>query len=145
MHFYDPPPFTHQLADWTEYKALEEPFDFPGKVPDLTNILPPGHSRLALSGKRISAKTEIDPEFKELAKWAQRKAPDMEIHIGEFGVYEAAPPESVRRYYAAVVAAAERHGFGWAAWDYQGGFAVRDAKGRPTKALQGSHEGMTLP
>jgi len=143
VHFYDPPPFTHQGADWTEYKSPMPKFDFPGVVPELSQILPPGHSRLALSGKHISAETVIDPKFQQLADWAKKNAPGMAIHIGEFGAFNAAPEKSIRNYYGAVVAAAERHGFGWAAWDYRGGFAIRGSDGQATVAMQGIVDGKT--
>ncbi len=137
LHFYDPLPFTHQRTDWTEYKPSMPQVDFPGVIPDLSGLLPKGHSRLALSNQPISAELSVDPEFKTLADWAAASAPNLEIHIGEFGAFTTATPESIHNYYAAVVTAAERHGFGWAAWDYQGGFAVRAPDGSATTAMQG--------
>jgi len=143
LHFYDPLPFTHQRTDWTEYKSSMPQVDFPGVIPDLSSLLPRGHSRLALSGTSINAELSIDPGFQKLADWAEEYAPGLEIHIGEFGVYRSATPESIHNYYSAVVAASERHGFSWAAWDYRGGFAVRGPDGSPTAAMQGITEAIS--
>ena len=143
VHFYDPFPFTHQRTDWTEYKPSMPQVDFPGVIPDLSELLPPGHSRLELSNQPISAERSVDPEFKILADWAKKNAPDLEVHIGEFGAYSSATSKSIHNYYAAVVTAAERHGFGWCAWDYQGGFAVRAPDGSATAAMHGIEEGIT--
>jgi endoglucanase len=137
VHFYKPFPFTHQRAAWTDFKPPMPQVDFPGIVPDITNLVPKGHPWALLSGTTINTEISVDPEFEKLAKWAKENAPDLEIHIGEFGVYEAASPQSIQNYVGAVVAASERHGFGWAIWDYCGGFAIRDSKGQPTAAMRG--------
>ena len=142
FHIYEPFPFTHQRTDWTAYKPSMPQISFPGTMPDLSTLLPPEHHRLAMSGKPISAEISIAPRFDQLAVWTKEHAPNMEIHIGEFGAFHTAPPESIRNYYAAVVAAAERHGFGWAAWDYQDGFGVRAPDGSATMAMQGIIEGI---
>ncbi|WFB36472.1 cellulase family glycosylhydrolase [Kiritimatiellota bacterium B12222] len=142
LHFYDPLPFTHQRTDWTEYKPSMPQVDFPGVIPDLSSLLPPGHSRLALSNQAIDAERSVDPDFKRLAEWAAENIPRVEIHIGEFGVFQTATPDSIFNYYRAVVTAAERHNFGWAAWDYQGGFAIRASDGSPSSAMLGIAEGV---
>ena len=59
------------------------------------------------------------------------------MHIGEFGVYDRAPDDSRLRWVTAVREACARHDFGWAVWDYRGGFAVRDPAGEGTAILHG--------
>ncbi|WOO41617.1 glycoside hydrolase family 5 protein [Rubellicoccus peritrichatus] len=142
LHFYEPFPFTHQRTEWTDLKPSMPQVDFPGIVPDLKDLLPAGHSWLSLTGQHINAENSVDPKFEELAKWAKKNAPNLEIHIGEFGAYNTATPESIQNYYAAVVEASERHGFGWAMWDYQGGFAIRGSNNLPTTAMKGIEEGI---
>lgn len=75
---------------------------------------------------------QVDEAFAKVAAWAKQQAPGREIHIGEFGVYRTADDASKARWITAVRGACERHGFGWAVWDYQGGFAVRAPDGSPT-------------
>ena len=110
---------------------------FPGVVPDLTGFVPKDHYAWLPPGTELSAARQIDPAFARVAAWAREKAPGHEIHIGEFGVYVAADAGSKRRYVAAIRAAAERDGFGWAVWDYNDSFGVRDRRGRPTPILAG--------
>jgi endoglucanase len=136
LHFYEPFVFTHQRANWMEFSAAMPTVPFPGEVPDLTGFAPAGHWVLLNSGKVLSA-GEVFEAFEKLARWAKEHAPGREIHIGEFGSYHPARPAD-RRYYASVVSSvAEAHGWGWAVWDYRGGFAVRDERGDGTEVLRG--------
>ena len=72
-----------------------------------------------------------------MSTWLATHAPNIEVYLGEFGVYEKAPDESRARYIRAVRQAAEKHGWGWAVWSYNGGFAVRTDDGQPTPVLTG--------
>ena len=75
-----------------------------------------------------------------MAGWVAAHAPKIEVYLGEFGVYEAAPRDSARRWIAAVRQAAESRGWSWAVWDYNDSFGVRDHSGNPTAILQGLFE-----
>jgi endoglucanase len=142
VHFYEPFPFTHQRTEWTDLKPSMDQVDFPGVVPDITTLLPEDHSWALLSKTEINAEISINPKFSALAEWAKENAPNLEIHVGEFGVYEAATPDSSANYCEAVVAAAEQHGFAWAIWDYRGGFAIRAPDGNTTGAMRGIRNGI---
>jgi endoglucanase len=136
LHYYLPFIFTHQRASWGRMPPDMPLISFPGTVPDLTDILPPDHFAFSSSGKELTA-TDIETDFEEVAAWAREHARGHELHLGEFGVYRPADADSKRNYLSAIVGAAERNGFGWAVWDYQGGFAVRDQDGSPTPILEG--------
>lgn len=136
LHFYEPFVFTHQRANWMEFSPTMPTVPFPGLVPDLEGFAPRDHWVLQSSGKVIGA-GEVFEAFDKLAGWVKQHAPGREIHIGEFGSYHPATGPD-RRYYASVVSgAAEVRGWGWAVWDYRGGFAVRDERGEPTEVLAG--------
>jgi endoglucanase len=137
FHFYTPMLFTHQRASWAKLPPNMPAVPFPGKVPDLSNFVPPSHHAWLPPGTELSAENQIDPPFARLAAWVQAKAGGREIHIGEFGVYAPVDAASKRHYIAAVRAAAERCGFGWAVWDYDDSFGVRDRRGKPTPILEG--------
>lgn len=137
LHFYEPFVFTHQRARWTGFGPDMPLVPFPGRVPPLDRGVPPDHWIRQQEGRELTVAEHIDAPFARIAQWARERAPGKEIHIGEFGAYEPADPESRRAWIAAVRAACERHGFGWAVWDYRGGFAVRDAAGNPTPILEG--------
>lgn len=136
LHFYLPMVFTHQRASWARFPADMPLVRFPGKVPDLSDHVPADHFAAKEFGKELTA-AEINVAFDKVAAWAREHAPGHEIHIGEFGVYRPADADSKRNYLSALVGAAERNGFGWAVWDYQGGFAVRNPDGSATPILEG--------
>ena len=136
LHYYLPFVFTHQRASWARFPADMPPVRFPGKVPDLSKHIPADHFAASSSGTELTV-ADLDADFDKVAAWAREHARGHEIHIGEFGVYRPADADSKRAYLSALVGAAERNGFGWAVWDYQGGFAVRDQNGNPTPILEG--------
>ncbi len=136
VHYDEPAVFTHQRASWKLCPPDMPLVLFPGKVPDMSGFVPPGHFAAKASLTELKAE-DVDAAFAEAAAWLARHAPGKEVYLGEFGVYEAAPAESRRTYIATVRAAAERHGWGWAVWDYRSSFAVRAPDGTPTPVLEG--------
>ncbi len=136
LHYYEPMIFTHQRASWTRLPDDMPLVPFPGRVPDLTGSVPPDHFTGNVSGRELTV-AAIDADFETVARWAAQHLKGRELHIGEFGAYDRAPADSRQRYVSAVARAAERHGWGWAIWDYQGGFAVRNRDGEPTEILRG--------
>ena len=137
FHFYEPLIFTHQRASWVKFPADMPAVPFPGKVPDLSGYVPKDQGGWRPPGSELTIEKEIDVPFANVAAWADAKAGGREIHIGEFGVYAPADAASKRHYVAALRAAAERHGFGWAIWDYDDSFGVRDHRGIPTPIYEG--------
>lgn len=137
FHFYEPLIFTHQRANWAKFPADMPAVPFPGKVPNLSGYVPKDHWGWRPPGSELTVEKEIDVPFAKVAAWAREKAGGREIHIGEFGVYAPADDASKRHYIAALRAAAERHGFGWAVWDYDDSFGVRDNRGNPTPIHEG--------
>jgi beta-galactosidase len=134
VHFYEPMIFTHQKARWVFAAGNKMPaVHFPGKVPDLSGIVPAGWP----SPSSLSAAKDIDPMFDKLAEWARTKAPGREIYLGEFGVYHTADPQSTINWVRAVRQACERHSFGWCVWGYRSGFPLRHKDGSPAAMLEG--------
>jgi len=136
LHYDEPLIFTHQRAPWKHFPADMPLVPFPGQVPDLSKSLPPGHPSVTTSLTELTV-ADIDADFARASAWLRQHAPATEVYLGEFGCYEQAPVTSRRAYIAAVRAAAERAGWGWAVWDYRSSFAVRDADGKPTAVLDG--------
>lgn len=136
LHFYEPMVFTHQRAPWAGFKGTLPPVNFPGKAPAVDGHTLPHYNLGVVAGTELTVE-QIAAAFARVEAWAREHAPKTEIYLGEFGVYRAADPASQRRWIRAVVEQCEKRGWGWAVWDYQGGFAVRDADGRPTPVLEG--------
>ena len=105
FHYYDPFHFTHQGATW----AGEE-------VKKLSGIT------WGSDADRAQLKTDFDT----VAAWAA--ANRRPILLGEFGAYDkSGTPQAMRvAYIEAVAREAERHGFGWAYWQFDSDFLAWD-------------------
>ena len=104
FHYYDPFRFTHQGASWA------------GDVKDVSGVTFGSEADLA----------QIRADFDQVAAWA--RANNRRILLGEFGAYDKSgtPLEMRVAYTAAVAREAERHGFGWAYWQFDSDFIVWD-------------------
>jgi endoglucanase len=136
LHNYEPFVFTHQQASWGGMPPDMPAVPFPGVVPDLKDKIPRNRGIEKQSGRELSV-ADLDARFAKVAAWAAQHAPNVEFHVGEFGVYRPVDADSKRNWIRAIRHACERHGWGWAVWDYQGGFAVRDRNGNATPILEG--------
>lgn len=103
FHYYAPIRFTHQGAPWSSTFSRIGPLDW-GSADD-------------------EAKAAAD--FRKMSLWAEReKRP---VYLGEFGVYEKAPPDSRQRYLSFVARSADRLGWAWAYWQFDHDFAAFDS------------------
>lgn len=147
VHCYDPFLFTHQGASWTMPDTITTGIVYPGPPPS------PRNPNLSVTNKAWVLKwienynTLPDDEnpssaraftgrMKKVAEWA--KANGRPIHLGEFGAYIKADPESRARYYTDMRRTAEELGFGWAVWDWKAGFKYWDG----TKPAEGMREAL---
>jgi endoglucanase len=104
-HYYEPFHFTHQGATWAgeEVKKLH-----------------------GITWGSEADRAAMRADFDKVAAWsAANKRP---ILLGEFGAYDrSGTPLGLRvAYITAARSEAERHGFGWAYWQFEGDFVVWD-------------------
>ncbi len=127
--FFEPEVFTLQFDPRTPR------VEFPGAGPDTD-----AHGDTFGWGRRWAGKPltdeTVERRIDELARRAS-SLPASTIYVAGFGVFEAADDDSTRRYLSVTRAAFERHGFGWAVYDYHSGCAVRAelGDGDPTRVL----------
>jgi endoglucanase len=115
VHYYNPFPFTHQGAAWTDQKDK---------------------SGIAWEGTAAERKAVRD-DFAKVAAWA--KAHDRPFFVGEFGAYDKAPMESRIRWTDAVTRTIEDFGGSWAYWQFDGDFILYDVKkGEWVEAIRGA-------
>jgi endoglucanase len=104
FHYYDPMRFTHQGASW---------------VPGLRDVS-------GVTCCTAEERARIDSDFDQVAAWS--KEHDRPILLGEFGAREGGDMASRVAWTSAVARSAERHGFAWAYWQFDGDFIVYDMK-----------------
>lgn len=138
FHFYAPMDFTHQGATWgpEHWKGMHDvPWLYTRQNVDkmIDRITSPSSKKVLLwNSKENWDATKINGIFEGLAAWA--KAHEARIYMGEFGVMRKfAAPADRAAWLRDVRSAAEKYGFGWAMWDYAGGFNfVNEVDGRRT-------------
>lgn len=103
FHYYEPFNFTHQGAPWTDRKSIT-----------------------GLEWGSPADRTRVEQDFAKVAAWAHSNG--RPILLGEFGAYDKSGTPMAHRaaYTAAVARAAERHGFGWAYWQFDSDFLAWD-------------------
>jgi endoglucanase len=105
FHYYEPFHFTHQGATWAgeEVKHLH-----------------------GITWGSEQDRATLRADFDKVAAWSA--ATHRPILLGEFGAYDkSGTPLDLRvAYVSAVRSEAERHGFGWAYWQFEGDFVVWD-------------------
>jgi endoglucanase len=129
FHFYEPHIFTHQGANWSSYswhwvKGLHYPSS-PESAAKVASGVPDAVDRLAIIryGADHWDGARIDAEITQVAEWARPRG--VPVVCNEFGVYrDYADPQDREAWIHDVRTALERHGMGWAMWDYSGSFGV---------------------
>jgi endoglucanase len=127
VHCYDPFYFTQQGATWAGPDTKTTGIRFPGPptvplVPDPSlklnrwvldwisnyNTLP--------AEKNPSSPMAFEGKIRLAREWSDYYG--RPVHVGEFGCYTRADPESRARFYAAFRHALDREKLGWAIWDW---------------------------
>ncbi len=140
-HFYDPMIFTHQGLTWDKSSPYAQlagvPFPLAKNDPVLKSMRVAARARgedkvarlLGAAAQHAWTPETISAQFAPLAAWSARH--DAPVVINEFGVLRFKAPRAGRLLWlSAVRSAAETHGFGWAHWDYSGGFGLLDESGQ---------------
>jgi endoglucanase len=128
FHFYEPHIFTHQGATWGAYfwhwvKGLHYPSS-PENTAKVAEGAPDAVDRLAIVryGEEHWDAARIDAEITQVSEWSRRYA--VPVVCNEFGVFRGADPKDREAWIHDVRTVLERHGMGWAMWDYSGSFGV---------------------
>jgi hypothetical protein len=131
VHCYNPFEFTHQGAAWVGLEDLKGVV-FPGP-PKSPLALPSGMEGRAQwvaaynsrpTDTNPSSLVEVERLMAEAREWSD--AFGRPVHLGEFGCFQTADPESRKRYARGVRTAAESHGIPWCWWEWKAGFGCWD-------------------
>jgi endoglucanase len=129
-HVYEPLLFTHQGATWVwPVAAGVDGVDWPLDSTATERAVQTGKTEEAVKqldyqiGDRQFQVDWLLTRFDKLVRWQEHTG--ARIYIGEFGVYRAVAPDLSRlRWHKEVRKAFEARGWGWAVWDYAGGFGI---------------------
>lgn len=146
VHCYEPFHFTHQGAGWTTADVQQTGIVFPGPpaqplVPDPKLDLKPWvldwiqkYNTLP-AGQNPSSALAFTDKLKYVHAWSDFYG--RPVHLGEFGAYTKADPQSRANFYAAFRRAAETEKLGWCLWDWSANFRYWDKPNQ--RALPGMH------
>ncbi len=137
VHCYDPFYFTHQGATWAGNDTKVTGIEFPGPpakplVPDPALKLNPWVLTWVERYNTLPAATNpcspgvFEDKLKFAKAWSDHFG--RPVHVGEFGCFVTADPESRARFYAAFRRALDNQGLGWAIWDWSANFRYWDRK-----------------
>ena len=149
VHCYDPFYFTHQGATWTGPDTPVTGIQFPGPpakplVPNpsldlhrwVTNWI--NQYNTLPAGRNPSSPIAFTGEFQYVRAWSDYYG--RPVHLGEFGSFTTADPQSRANYYSAVRRCCEKEHIGWAIWDWNAGFRYwNEQKQQP---MPGMHEAL---
>ena len=142
FHFYEPHIFTHQGATWGAYfwhwvKGLHYPSS-PESAAKTAVGVPDAADRLVVIryGQDHWDAARIDAEITQVAEWARQRG--VPVVCNEFGVFrDYVDPQDREAWIHDVRTALEKHGMGWAMWDYSGNFGVvtkKDGRSLPDES-----------
>jgi endoglucanase len=135
VHCYDPFYFTHQGASWAGPDVKTRGIIFPG--PPKTPLEPdPSVKRYVIdwinryntlpADKNPSSRAAFESKLKLARQWSDHYG--RPVHVGEFGCYTTADPESRANFYREFRKVLDEQKLGWAIWDWNAGFHYWDPR-----------------
>jgi len=129
FHDYEPFPFTHQGATWTDPRVRpERAIPYPSTPENIASKLSQeptldGQYFLDEYGENRWDAARVENSIEFAAKWSALH--HVPVYCGEFGVLrDYAPPADRARWLHDMRVALEKNHIGWAMWDYQTNFGV---------------------
>ena len=120
LHDYNPMPLTHYKASWVNWdESWPEPI-WPLKKNDGKYVV-----------RATIARELINP-------WKDFEAKGVGVMVGEFGVFNQTPHRFALSWMNDTLAEFKRAGWGWALWNFTGGFGICDS-GRYDVAYENWH------
>jgi endoglucanase len=109
LHDYNPMPLTHYKAPWVNWDASWPEPIWPLKKSDGKYVV-----------RATIARELINP-------WKEFEAKGVGVMVGEFGVFNQTPHRFALSWMNDTLAEFKRAGWGWALWNFTGGFGICDS------------------
>lgn len=137
-------PNTAYVFSYTEPELLTWQFNpeqpsliFPGRIPDLARFATDDDpAPRKVSGEMIGPDLLV-ANIESIAARLRALFGEREVYVAALSVSDGVDEGSALAYLRAARPALEREGMSWAVYDYHTGGAIRDAKGKPTRVLEG--------
>jgi endoglucanase len=150
FHFYESHIFTHQGATWSSnywhnLKGVPYP-STPENVQAAAAEVPDAVHRLAVVRYGLDRWNagRVDAEIGQVAAWAEHW--HVPVICNEFGVYRKnAEAKDRLAWLTDVRTSLEKHGIGWAIWEYHGGFGVVTTQGGQAVTDEATLRALGLP
>ncbi len=137
VHCYNPFYFTHQGATWAGPDVKTTSVQFPGPPAQplkRSSALGPNSPAREWIERYNTLPTAQNPssalafagDLKLAREWSDYYGRPM--HVGEFGCFTTADPQSRARYYEAFRRECAKENIGWAIWDWSAGFRYWNKK-----------------
>ena len=109
VHAYWPGQISHYRASWVDKES---------KFPE------PAWPVMNADGTVKMGRQHLEDRY---APWGELARKGIGVHCGECGCYNKTPHKVFLAWFEDVMASLEKHGIGFALWNFRGGFGVMDS------------------
>jgi endoglucanase len=138
---YEPSQITHYLASWVD-GADKWPLPSWPFVPELSTELrylsdemnQYYRNKLDEWGIPLGMEWNKDRIRKQMIEpWQKLQDMGVSVHVGEFGAYNRTPHDVVLAWMREMMSQWKEAGWGWAMWNFRGGFGILDSERKDVK------------
>lgn len=136
FHFYTPMPLTHHQAFWWRFGGeYNGPVAYPGQVVEEADLegYAPDVVQTIESENGVFNQAVLEAMLEKPLKKAREL--NLPLYCGEWGCLPSVSTEARLAWYGDMRSNFEKHGIGWATWDYKGSFGLLDPDGNPIPEL----------
>ncbi len=129
---YAPPTLSHYKASWSAQGA---PWLTNRSVPTWPTVVKQSDFKYPLIGLVIGfGRWDKDRLAKDLfSPWREIQSKGVGVHVGEWGCYNRTPHEVALAWMRDNLSIWKAAGWGWALWEFRGGFGVLDSERKDVK------------
>jgi endoglucanase len=132
---YEPIQITHYLAGWVDGAMNWPEPTWPLEPLESTELrwatdVMNNHYKENLEKWGVSIDQPWDAErikMQMIDPWKKLEEKGVSVHVGEFGAFSRTPHQVVLKWIRELMSQWEKAGWGWAMWNFRGGFGILDS------------------